>query len=456
MKSIKKFIILILLTLALLACNPEEASAPRRAWIDYPIDGISLIVGEVVSIHSHGYARDGLAEALLTINGVAYRRDAYPNPGTDFDQLYQEWAPTAEGVYTLQITAFDVNGEASLPASVSVIVASPAAAPQPITENGECAPAALVAPILVAPADGATLTTDPVLEWAYPDPACHPHSYAIDIAEDPAFVDTSWGFGTLDHNETSRTWPLPGGKCYYWRARAYAPDTYGPESGVQSFCIAETPATPTFTPTVEVATCPPIATTLTGANCRSGPSPDYPIVITFAEGHTATVLGRNAESSWWAVENAGSSCWVWSDLVTLNPNTCTVPVQAAPPLPPTDTPTPTLTPTFTPTLAPDTTPPPVPAPQSPANNTTVGCASSVDLTWATVSDPSGIATYYIKLEKEISADTWQSAGGYTASTNQVNVPIDCDLRYRWMVRAEDGAGNLSDWSAPATFGVEIK
>ncbi len=66
MKSIKKFIILILLTLALLACNPEEASAPRRAWIDYPIDGISLIVGEVVSIHSHGYARDGLAEALPT------------------------------------------------------------------------------------------------------------------------------------------------------------------------------------------------------------------------------------------------------------------------------------------------------------------------------------------------------------------------------------------------------
>ena len=27
--------------------------------------------------------------------------------------------------------------------------------------------------------------------------------------------------------------------------------------------------------------------------------------------------------------------------------------------------------------------------------------------------------------------------------------------YRWMVRAQDGAGNTSDWSAPSLFSVNI-
>lgn len=453
----KLFFILMLLTLTLglAACIPEDSS-PLRAWIDYPIEGETLPVGEAIQVILHGYAREGLADALLTVNGEAYRREAFATPGADFGELRQEWHPAAEGVYTLQVIVYDVSGAASLPASVSVTVGGAALA-EPAPTGGECAPDALVAPLLVAPADGATLAPDPRLEWAYPDESCHPHSYAIDISEDSSFADIRWGFGTLDYTETSRIWPLPAGQCYYWRARAYAPDAYGPESGVRSFCVEETSATLTPTlETVEAATCPPVATTLAGSNCRTGPGPGYPVVASFTAGHSATVLGRNAESSWWVLENAGGSCWIWDDLVTLNTNTCTVPVQAAPPLPPTNTPTPTVTPTVTPTTpAPDTTPPPVPAPQNPANDSVVACANSVTLNWSAVTDPSGIAVYYIKLEKELTAGNWQSAGGYTSGTNSVNVPVNCGLRYRWFVRAEDGAGNLSAWSAPAVFGVGI-
>ena len=120
-KKVLFTLMLLALALGVTACIPED-SAPQRAWIDYPIEGEILAVGEPVSVFSHGYARDGLAEALLTINGEAYRRDSYPSSGTDFDQLYQEWRPEAPGMYTLQVTVYDVNGLASLPATVSVQV----------------------------------------------------------------------------------------------------------------------------------------------------------------------------------------------------------------------------------------------------------------------------------------------------------------------------------------------
>ena len=77
------------------------------------------------------------------------------------------------------------------------------------------------------------------------------------------------------------------------------------------------------------------------------------------------------------------------------------------------------------------------------------------LTWTAVDDPSTITTYYIKLEREITAGNWQSEGGFTSSTNQVDVPVLCGGIYRWSVRAEDGAGNISDWSGFFQFGVNI-
>lgn len=236
--------------------------------------------------------------------------------------------------------------------------------------------------------------------------------------------------------------------------------------------ISLTP-TLTFTPVVEaepetveeepvveeVATCPPTATALTSSNCRSGPGTAYTITGSMSEGQSSTVVGRLSDNSWWVIERPGSTstCWIWSDLVELDNYACDVPVYEAPPLPPTDTPTiPPPTPTFTPTTPPqDNTPPSVPAPQSPANGAAVACSASVTLSWSASSDDSGIATYYIKLEKQISPGNWQSVGGYTSSTTSVDVPVDCGIVYRWMVRAEDNAGNFSDWSGFSQFGVNL-
>ncbi len=134
---------------------------------------------------------------------------------------------------------------------------------------------------------------------------------------------------------------------------------------------------------------------------------------------------------------------------------------------PTNTPTlvPTTVPTLVPTLVPtatspppaaDTTPPPTPTPAVPANGLELSCRTSQTLVWMPVSDPSGIDGYYVKLERESTPGNWVSAGGYgPINGKQVDVSVDCGGRYRWMVRAQDGAGNYSGWSAPSAFSVSL-
>jgi hypothetical protein len=86
----------------------------------------------------------------------------------------------------------------------------------------------------------------------------------------------------------------------------------------------------------------------------------------------------------------------------------------------------------------------------------LSCRSKQTLAWLPVSDPSGISGYYVKLEMEVKPGEWRSAGGYgPISGKQVTVNVQCGGIYRWMVRAQDGAGNYSDWSSPSTFSVTL-
>lgn len=114
-------------------------------------------------------------------------------------------------------------------------------------------------------------------------------------------------------------------------------------------------------------------------------------------------------------------------------------------VPPTDTPEPQ-----------DTTPPPVPTPMVPADGLVFGCGSTQNLVWLPVEDESGLNGYYVRLEREISPGSWERINNYgPINDKQYEVPIDCGVTFRWSVRAEDNAGNKSDWSAWSTFGVEL-
>lgn len=291
---------LSIVLLGLAAC--AEADPGPRAWIDFPRDGASLPAGTPVTVISHAYARDGVAEILLLVDGTAYRRDPPAEAGATFSEVRQEWLPLEEGMYTLQVQSYDAAGEASVPDAISVqVVGAAAAAP---TEVPTAPPTEEPAPTEPPPADT----------------------------------------------------PIPT-------------------------------LVPTLVPT-PVPTLPP------------------------------------------------------------------TPVPTLPPtLPP--TPVPTTPPTIPPTTPPDDTPPPVPSPQVPADEQELSCRSEQNLVWLPVSDPSSPVVYYVKLELQLTATTWQSVRGWGPEPGKQVQAEDlvCGATYRWAVRAQDGVGNLSAWSEWSEFTI---
>jgi len=103
----------------------------------------------------------------------------------------------------------------------------------------------------------------------------------------------------------------------------------------------------------------------------------------------------------------------------------------------------------------DTTNPPVPSPAVPADELVVGCRLEQTLVWLPVQDPSGV-TYHVRLESQLTVDTWVEEGEWDSVVGkELTVEVDCGVIYRWSVRAEDGAGNLSPWSDWSGFSVDL-
>ena len=117
-----------------------------------------------------------------------------------------------------------------------------------------------------------------------------------------------------------------------------------------------------------------------------------------------------------------------------------------------------VTPTTKPTVPPpDTTPPPVPSIVSPIGGPMLDC-DKVTLDWDPVSDPSTIAEYRVQVEQEVTPGNWVPVSGSPwngLSATELELTLGCGGFYRWRVRAVDGAGNESDFSAWAEFSINL-
>jgi hypothetical protein len=365
---------LLILIGGTLSCGQEVQTGPR-AWIDYPREGSTLPVDTPVTIISHAYARDGVAEVLLSVDGEAYRRDPPAQPGATFSEVTQEWLPEEEGVYTLQVVTYDTTGETSNPATISVRVAGEVAAVPTDTPVVTPPPGVTAVPTdtPVPPTDTPVSPTDtPVLPTDTPIP---PTDTPIPPTDTPVPTDTPWPPAEVDFQ---------------------ADDT----SLVQGECT-------TLRWDVEYAT----AVFLNGGGVPGhGTQQVCPASTTTYDLHVEAPSG-NVDRS-----------------VTIN--------VSAPP---------------------DTTPPPVPSPAVPADGLEIDCKSSQTLVWMPVSDDSGgPVVYYVKLERQVSPGNWQSVRGWgPVGGKQVDASVQCGLYYRWTVRAQDSAGNYSDWAPWSHFSIRL-
>lgn len=419
---------LILVTLALTACNMSSQAQGPTTWIDQPLDGVHVPLAPL-TITAHASDADGVAtiefyvfESLLA---------AVPAGGGRLGEASIEWMPPEPGTYIIIARAIDNRGNLGTQANVQITVDAGDLTTEPpaaTAASPQCVSGALVAPVLVSPADGSSVGPEPVLAWSYPDETCHPYSYQVDISEDASFADISWGFGTLDYNETSRQWPLPAGRCYYWRVLAYVPDVNGPASPTWRFCVAGM-AGPSFTLTQN-------------ANCRAGPGTAYDSVDVLMAGQTVPIEGRNSDNTWfWVSKPSGSGhCWISAITGQAVGDLSGVPIVAAPPLP-----------TQSPTVVVDTTPPNITNYYAdPLSIQQQGCGQpNTTLVSASVSDASGVSRVIARVPGYGEVEMTPVGGGVYQATLG---PFDSTGEFSVIIFAWDNAGNSSQ-AGPMTITV---
>jgi len=168
-----------------------------------------------------------------------------------------------------------------------------------------------------------------------------------------------------------------------------------------------------------------------------------PTLTTTAVTPTASMTVTGTESSETITITATAS-----GTLTPIPNTST-PTRT--PIPDTATPTITSTP-------PDLTSPPAPQPSVPADGLSLSCRANQTLVWVPVTDPSGISEYNVEFQRRSSEnDKWSTAPGSPIVTAEHNtqISVQCGWYYRWRARAQDGAGNMSEWSSWSYFDVSL-
>ncbi len=136
-----------------------------------------------------------------------------------------------------------------------------------------------------------------------------------------------------------------------------------PITGGETSTPAPTVVTATPTAAITSTASTPQVSVYVATNCRTGPSIAYPRVGGLAVGQVAQVVGRNANNTYWIIQNPdapGQTCWLWGQFATVIGDIGALPVLTPPaPPPPTAAPSPTMTVTPMPTsVSPSTTPSP--------------------------------------------------------------------------------------------------
>lgn len=101
--------------------TPVALSQTPRAWIDSPLNGATLTLGEV-EIVWHAASLAGISQAELSVNGAVVRTDPNPAAGQTLNLVRQIWLPSAGGTYQVSVRAQNTRGEWSAPASISITI----------------------------------------------------------------------------------------------------------------------------------------------------------------------------------------------------------------------------------------------------------------------------------------------------------------------------------------------
>jgi hypothetical protein len=379
------------------ACGGETAGSGTFVWIDVPVNGLTIPIGQPVHVEGHATSSDGIARVEIWINGALTATISSLHVDGELARFSYDWTPPGAGDYTIQAIGFGGGGQASEPDTTRIIVGEQTG-PTPVigcpTPVGG-GPTPVSCPTLV---EG---TGCPTPVGGGPTPVSCP---------------------TLVEGEGCPT-PVGGGPTPVSCPTLIVTDTPVPPEGAVIQFWAEPPE-------IQAGACTTIRWHLENVQgvvfggIQQQMDGSYQDCLCDPQRYTLTVthLDGSEEKRTVDISVTGS---------------CVTPTATSPPQ--------------------DTTPPPAPSPAVPDNGLTLGCKASQNLVWLPVDDPSGIASYQVGVQRHSGDNNWQAVGGspFTASGKNVSVPVECGWYYRWRVRAVDGKGNIGPWSGWWQFTVTL-
>ncbi len=154
--------LLICISMLTTGCGTATAGGVE-VWIDAPLPGGRVQPGAEVRIQTHAYAKSGIAEIKLDIDGNPYSQDVPSPVGSDLVTLEQIWLAASPGMHTIRVTAYETGGRMSNPRIVVIEVLPPVTATPEATLTPSSTPEPTVTETPIPPTCTSTRAPAPVM-----------------------------------------------------------------------------------------------------------------------------------------------------------------------------------------------------------------------------------------------------------------------------------------------------
>jgi hypothetical protein len=141
LRNLALLLVVTLVVGGMLACDIGGETAKPTITITAPTSDAQFEEGEEVNVLSSANDAKGIVRVELYVDTVLYRTDSSPNPdGEKSLAMVQTWTATDPGRHTLSVTAYNVDGAASDPWAVTIVVVEAGGGVTPPTPTTSTAP----------------------------------------------------------------------------------------------------------------------------------------------------------------------------------------------------------------------------------------------------------------------------------------------------------------------------
>ncbi|MBC8506593.1 MAG: Ig-like domain-containing protein [Chloroflexi bacterium] len=459
-KRVHRHIFFVALVVVLAGCEMPSGYGGTNAWIDVPVDGITVPEGKIINIEGHTSSREGTTKIEIWINGELYFEIGDPPTEGKLSRFSQEWLPPGPGEYTIQVLAISGDGSSSDPDNARVQVGAPIA---------ELLESVVEFPEPDLTITGVSLVGDDVVQCDFSNlgGAVLPEGREvwIDIFIGPSEAE----FVQIVHSNIGVDYLFEAGDSGYFTSAPISPAPTWPQVASCSIDVGNLVAESNEGNNDMQSTLGSLAA-MQEMTARFWVEPEQ-------------IQAGACANLYWEVENAQSvllgstevkhqgryeACHCKDELYRLTvtdlngvteEHRVTVRVTGDCTSPQAESGGEESTSSGE-SSAPsgDSKAPSAPKQLKPVNGVDLGCISSTMLRWEAVSDESGIAEYQVELQRHPGDNNWTNASGspFTGIGGlQKEISVECGWEYRWRVRAIDGAGNTGNWSGWFTFVIPL-